>query len=220
MRYLKQIIIIILSMLSGGIILSCNTTAVKPTSEISTKNQAIDTIIRDIPLYIQEHGFKKVFKGFHDGLGLTSLADGSNGIEIRLWYTHDKTDTVQLLVIENTNSKWSAKLFTVIYKMNRANDSLLSLNKTIIKVEPKFGWDVLVDSLFKFNIDSLPDYTKLSGYKQNMGGDGVLVEFADTKRYKIFSYPEPDFNKDVLTEAKMITRILKLIEDHMQFKWL
>jgi hypothetical protein len=217
---MKQLIIIALLVITNEILLSCNATTVKQSSESDKNYQAIDTIIRDIPLYIQQPAFKRMFAGFEDRLGLASLANGINGVELRLWYTHDKTDTVQLLVIKYTNSNWSAKLFTAIYKMNKANDSLLSLNETLIKKEPKFGWDVLVDSLFTLNIDILPDYTKLSGYKQNMGGDGILVEFADTKRYRIYSYPEPDFNKNELIEAKMMTQILRLIEDHLQFKWL
>ena len=220
MKFLKKLIVLIAPIFYCVILFSCNTNSVKQVSKLDDSNQRNDTIIKDIPLYLNQPAFNKVFHSFENGLGLTSLTDGVDGIEIRLWYTHDKTDTVQLLILKNANSNWSANLFTIVYKLNQSNDSVVSLKNSITKKEPKLNWVILIDSLFKLNIDILPDYTRLPEYKLNMGGNGVLVEFANSKSYRIYSYPEPEHHKVESPDVLKMTQILRLIEDHLQFKWL
>jgi hypothetical protein len=189
MKYRIKFSIILQLILFHVFMLSCNA-ALKDPFESNKPHFNIDTLIVDIPLYFQQPSFKKIHIGLEKGLGLSSLIEGIDGEEIRIWYTHDKTDTIQMILLKNINSKWSAKLFTIIFNISNAGDSLLSLRTTAVEKVPKFGWKSLIDTLFQLNIDNLSDYTKLSGYKLNMGGDGVLVEFADTNRYRVYGYPE------------------------------
>src|ERR1700743_326157 len=48
-------------------------------------------------------------------MGLQSLENGFDSMQLRFWYGYARTDSSQLVVITRKNQQWSAHLFTFMY---------------------------------------------------------------------------------------------------------
>ena len=145
-------------------------------------------------------------------LGLPSLEGGFDSIQIRIWFSYDHFD--YLLILQNHKKEWSANFctFEAIYSKNF--DSITSVEKTCRYKTPKSGWVKFIDSLFSLQILILPDYHKISGYKQYMPNDvtGATVELATRKVYRYYHLFEPEYMQSKFRQAGKMSSILHLID--------
>ncbi len=86
-------------------------------------------------------------RGIENKLGLPSLANGFNGTEIRIWFGYALSDSIQILKIGKANSQWTAKLYSINYRMTEQNDSLILFNSDSLSKTPKSGRKTFTDSL-------------------------------------------------------------------------
>jgi hypothetical protein len=68
-----------------------------------------DTISRDIPKGFQNKTTRDKNNTLNNALGLNTLENGFDGLQIRIWRGYIVKDTGQLFILTNKNSKWSAE---------------------------------------------------------------------------------------------------------------
>lgn len=79
------------------------------------KHSIADTLVKDIPLdkkgrprsYYRNKG------GVENKLGLQSLENGFDSLQIRIWYGYAFNDTSQLAIFKNSNGNWKGDFFYV-----------------------------------------------------------------------------------------------------------
>lgn len=198
------------------LLFSCNS----PAKTNDSKTIKVQTIEKDInlnkrgdpPSYYLN---KQIIEG---KMGLMTLENGFDSIQIRIWYGYAFMDSAQMVILKKVNSQWSAELYSFIYNSNKSGDSVLSIDKSMEIRSPNCGWDSFTKQLFKFNITVLPDDSKIENYFEVMDGDGVVVEISTKYTYRIYSYKEPILYQAKIKEAHDMVQILNLIESEFNFK--
>lgn len=187
---------------------------------LSIQNTQTDTVVKDVPL--KRNGKFPAYylnKPFVERqLGLNTLENGFDSIQIRIWYGYAFIDTSQLVILTNSNQEWVAELMTFQYYTENRNDSRIDANINVIKKEPSSGWSNFTEKLFSLNITELPDFSKVKNYQDLMDGDDVIIEVSTVNSYRIFSYKEPGYFKETVPEAKLMETILELVEYEFKFQ--
>lgn len=179
-----------------------------------------DTVIKDIPLnkngqppyyyYFKSHVEQK--------LGLNTLEDGIDSLQIRIWYGYAFKDSGQLVVLNNQGGQWSAGFYNFAYHYDDQRAKLERIAKTVVYREPWSGWDNFSRRLFELRITTLPDMTLIENYPVIADGDGIVIEVATKNKYRIYSYHEPAIGeKERVEEAKNVNAIIKLIKNEFAF---
>lgn len=216
---IKYLISILLSLCPFSLMISCETNRNKSTNYDLKNNQSRDTVVKDIPMDKngKPRSYYKNKEVVEKIIGLESLENGFDSIQIRIWHGYAFNDTSQLIVFKKNQGNWFGEFFTLIYKYNEKGDSILSINKSVVKREPKSGWEVLMKKMLSLDILTLPDYKEIPNYLQVADGDAVIFEIATQKVYRIYSYQAPNLNKFEHQQAMKIEKVLKLIEDEFNF---
>jgi hypothetical protein len=197
---------------------SCDSHRVTNVSDV--KEKSADTVIKEIPkdrngnprsYYRNKPQVEKL-------LGLSSIENGFDSLQIRLWYGYAFNDSSQLAVLTNSKGKWSGQFFTLVYHLSELGDSIKSITQKAEFREPKSGWTELKQKLLQLKVLSLPDYHTIPEYDQVADGDAVIVEVSSKKVYRIYSYQEPRMFQNKFWQAANMERILELIEKEFGFK--
>lgn len=151
-------------------------------------------------------------------MGLESLENGFDSIQIRLWYGYGYPDTAQLVILTKAkNKEWKAELIDMIYDLDSLDHSLLSISHKKVIGTPNKGWKNFTNALFRCDIISLPDCYKIRGYHGSMGGRSLIVEIGRCRSYRIYSYSNPASMASYFDEAEKLERALKLIETEFNY---
>jgi len=176
---------------------------------------------RDLPDY--KNGISRDLTGLQasrDALKLDTLENGYDSIQIRVWFTYARIDTFQILSLKKTDHKWSAYYCKTGFQINPGGDSILSYSKDDHEIFPKSGWQTVMDSIFNFNILTLPDCRKIKGYDFPFdGGNSVTFEISTEKKYRLYMYELPSKNKEY-KEAANVDSILRLLSEEFHIKYL
>lgn len=178
-----------------------------------------DTVVKDIPEIYKDKDVKSFISKEQELLGIDSIENGYQDLQIRIWVSSGlrSTDTTQLFIFKKHNSNITGELY--FYTMSVTIDSEpFNINKNIIKIHPKSGWAVFMDSLQNSGIYTLPDDSKLKGYVFSADGYGIRVEIATKNTYRIYSYADYDNNIDAFVEARKILQLLKLLQKEFSIK--
>lgn len=179
-----------------------------------------DTLVKDIPL--DKKGIPRAYyrnkPTVESLLGLNSLENGFDSLQIRIWYGYGTNDTAQLVVFKKINTIWSGDFYTFIYILNEKGDSILSIDKKIQHKIPQTGWDSFIRKIIVLNILTLPDFHSIPGYMESTDGGTIIVEVGSQKKYRIYSYQLPSIHQNEFKEARDIVQILDLIDSEFQFK--
>jgi hypothetical protein len=178
-----------------------------------------DTMIKDIPLNKRgnPYSYYKNKSGVENKIGLSNLENGFDSLQIRVWYAYASCDTSQLFLLKRKEGKWAAELYTLIYRLNESDGSLMSIDKEVLIKTPKSGWQSFTGKIVELGIASLPDSKKIAGYPDFADGNSIIVEVSSGFKYRIYSYKEPSKVMDEINEARKIEEILKLIESEFDF---
>jgi hypothetical protein len=181
-----------------------------------------NTVKRDIPLTKKGRPdfFYKLNTYQASILKLDSLEIGYDSLQIRIWCNYGLLDVRNVIVIKRNNELWNAELLTVIFDENDSSYMRKPILKERINKIPTSGWSSFINKLVELNVTQLPDQSKVSGYKDILGADGVTynVEVATMSQYRFYSYWQPNIYKGKYKEAKNIDQILELIEKELSFK--
>jgi len=205
-----QIIVIILASLSVIYFQSCNNDANNAKDTTLPEHKKQTSVVQDIPLNKQDSSYKNLKKDIENKLGIGSIEDGFDSLQIRIWTIGYKSFDENLIMISNTKGIWSAKILLINFKYDKSN-TLVAIDKQITNNEPKSSWNTFVDSLIKYDILTLPDYTTLPNYSVMADSKGTTVEIATKDRYRIYSYPDVDLHISKSPEAYKIHQILKFL---------
>lgn len=194
----------------------------KPKNKVdylSDFNKGGNSLIKDItytdegaPLsyYLKKKEIEKV-------IGLKSLENGVENLQIRIWYGVALSDELQLIYLKKNEDNWTCELYFLKYIFNKNRDSLVSFTKQIEKKVPKSGWEDFIQKLFELKVLVLPDSYQIPNYVICNDGNGITVEIATKNRYKIYNYP-CFTSQNEIWEAKNIELILELLENELDFK--
>jgi hypothetical protein len=154
-------------------------------------------------------------------VGLESLENGYDSLQIRFWCGDSFSDKLQLVVINKTQRGWSAAFYVFIYHYDQKHDSVLFISREYEKNnrDPKSGWKSFGAALYGLKIDSLPDQIDIPDYQGCNDGEGVSIEFATTRIYRFSNYvcfrSQPN-----IWQAKNLEKILSVIEEQFGFTFL
>lgn len=201
------------------LLISCVTNDGERAKQDVKMNVVSDTVVKDIPTdgKGKPRSFYRNKEIVEKKVGLRTLENGYDSIQIRIWYGYAFNDTSQLIQFKKTQGAWFGDFFTLKYNFNVKGDSVMSIDKSIISREPKSGWEIFVKQMLDLEILTLPDYKDIPNYLQTADGDAVIIEVATQKLYRIYSYQAPNMNKLDHWQAKNIEDILELIEDEFNF---
>jgi hypothetical protein len=208
--YVKSINICLLLI---NIFSSCGS---RPESHV--ENKLIDSVVKYIPKDIKGNpkGFYLKKIEMEKMMGLETLENGFDSMQIRIWYGVALMDKLQLLIMKKSESKWSAKFYTLGLNYDKNRKSLVSVTKSSEAKQPASGLGKLIDSLFKLDILTLPDSQSINGYGDCNDGNGVTIETSSVNNYRIYNYPCFN-NQDGILQAKKIKQIMDLIEKEFYF---
>ena len=183
-----------------------------------------DTIIkpgfpRDISInYPGDNNYSfKLSQNIIKKAGLANIANGYDSIFIRLFYFYSFDSRVQIIEINKNDSMWFGT-YKLIYFQLEKMDSILSIQGLSIKKQPKNGWPTFSQTLFKLNITTLPDDSTIPEFdKGPADGNFVIVEVSTKKLYRLYSYINPNYFKDI-PEAKSIEAIMSFIDEEFEIE--
>lgn len=195
---------------------SCNSDAISDNIEANVA----DTIKKDIP--VDKHGNPALYykyKKRNDSLAdLETLENGYDSLQIRIHYSNAFKNSEQVIVLRKNKSKWEGQLFDLVYNFSHNYDSLLSISKKQIDIEPKSGWDNFIKELYDLNILSLRDESEIKDYESYTDGYSTIVEIASQKQYRIYCYESFNSQPESIWQAKNVELIMKLLETEFNYK--
>lgn len=185
------------------------------TQKRASYDDTAKTFKKEIPRY--GNGSFNIFYGIDRAkekqLGLDSLQNGFDGIQIRFWYDFSVVQKRRLVIITNKDTSWSATAYDMSVKWNGQTDSIME--KTVQQVTPKSGWAAFSKKLLDLQVLTLPDQDDVAGYGGRLDGDTYNVEAATKMQYRFYGYWLPQLYQDAFWQAKKITEILKIIKDEL-----
>src|SRR5436190_9878753 len=95
---------------------------------------------KEIPIF-QDGGiniFYELAKTKQNQLGLDSIENGFDNLQVRVWYDFALVKERKLVVITNKDTKWTATVYDLEVDWNGQTETILS--KKIKQVTPKSGW--------------------------------------------------------------------------------
>lgn len=202
---------------------SCNSDTASSSKQVTHPIlETKDTVIREIPLYRDGTpvGYYLHKRLIAEKLGLKTLEEGIDSIEVRIWCGYAALDSAQLVIIRNLEGRWRAELYSLVFEIVDNQDELTSFSKEPILAKPKSGWQRFSKELFSLGITTLPDVDKVEGYPQHTGRDGFVIEVAKKEKYRIYSYPEPYTRQEKFWQARNMVSIIELLKQEFGFKQL
>lgn len=196
----------------------CSCTDISETRHVN-RTIAPD-FIREVPV-IKEGRLKGREDPFYEyinkdafALQLDSLEAGYDSLQLRIWLGHSMAKVKHVVILKFKDRKWKGQLVSFGNETEH-NDP----GKKTSELYPISGWGVLIDSLYKLKIVTLPHETEIAGY--SIGGtDGISydVEIATSKRYRVYRYSNPEDNTN-FWQAENILKIATLLEKEFSFQF-
>lgn len=144
-------------------------------------------------------------------LGIDTLQNGYDSLQIRVWYDPALRTARRLLVLKRTDAVWSATLYTMTVDWDGVAETVKTT--TVKTLDPKQGWESFLGQLFALQILTLPNMRDIPGLQDGFT-DGVNynVEVATKDHYRFYGYHLPEYFQDRYVPAKNMVGILKLID--------
>lgn len=197
----------------------CRCTDISETRHVN-RTIAAD-FVREVPI-IKEGRLKGHEDPFYEdinkdafALQLDSLESGYDSLQFRIWLGHSMAKVKHVVILKFKDQKWKGQLVSFSNETG-SNDP----GKKVRKVYPRSGWGTLIDSLYKLKITTLPHETEIAGYKGPGGTDGICYDFeiATSKRYRAYSYSNPEINTN-FWQARNVLKIATLLEKEFSFQF-
>lgn len=170
---------------------------------------------REIPTY--QNGGVDLFylsaKTKQKQLGLDSLENGFDNLQIRVWYDFALVRERKLIVITNKDTSWTAAVYDLQVDWDGRTETILS--KKVKRVTPKSGWAAFSKKLLDLQVLTLPDQDDVKGYGSGLDGRTYNVEVATKKQYRFYGYWEPEEYQDKFWQAKNMADILGLFQQEL-----
>jgi hypothetical protein len=153
-------------------------------------------------------------------LNISKIDSGFKSIQIRIWFGLQSVPKGQLFLLKNANGKWNAQLFNYHIIHNEKNYRIIdSVTYDYSNVSPKSNWSSVYNKLTDLKLMELPDMDSIAGSIMDfLHGDAVVVEVATNKKYRLYSYIDPEDFADRWWQAKNMSEIVNFIQKEFGFK--
>lgn len=160
----------------------------------------------------------EVYQMLGDSLKIGRIDNGFDSLQIRIWvgsaFSYSK-----VAVFKCAAGSWTSSLITFIphyfneghFKENRDSVSYFETNS--VTPAKAINWQGFTEKLYDCDIMDLPDQQYLKGYEHSTDGVTYTVEIATQKKFRIYSYHDPEVNSNI-TEARKMNEILKLVKKY------
>lgn len=179
----------------------------KPINQPATFVDTNKTFKKEIPLV---DIFYNLAKAKQKQLGLDSLENGFDNLQIRVWYDFALVRERRLVVITNKDTNWTATVYYLQVDWDGQTETILS--KKVKQVIPKSGWSKFSKELLDLKVATLPSQDDIKGYRGGDDGRTYNVEVATKNQYRFYGYWEPQEYQTKFWQAKNMADILKLFE--------
>jgi hypothetical protein len=183
------------------------------------------TFVRELPTY-REGKLKGEVDWVYDyfkkqtvDLGLDTIQQGFNGLQIRIWLSHWLAIKKHLVILKYTNKKWSGQLVTMTYAYNDSLHEHYISKKDFKEIIPQGGWAKFGQMLNHKKILDLPDMNQLPGYESGEDGMEYVFEISTPNKYRMYHYWEPSSYKNKYWQAKNVLAIGSLLNDEFNIQY-
>lgn len=181
--------------------------------------------ITEIPLEKRgrDSGKPSIFYGYKQRycrwIHFDSLETGFDSIQIRVWLGCDLCKLKHVVIIENTDLRWSAKLVTIgpVRPNSSEDDSRVDLIG-VTACTPSHGWDYLLNKMKQLRIAELPNGRDI-GCTSCIDGTSYLFEIATRYKYRFLNYGCPEDCADKVWQAKNVLTFAHLLEEEFGFTY-
>lgn len=147
-------------------------------------------------------------------LGLDSLENGFENLQIRLWYDSSRILGRKLVVITNRDTNWSAKVYNMKVIYDGENEKIFVFSTK--QVSPKSGWPIFSKKLLDLQVLTLPDMYAIPDLVDNWkDGEGYAVEVATKMQYRFYTYHMPREFQAQYWQAKNLVEVLDLLAEEL-----
>lgn len=185
-----------------------------PINRINSKLKidAAGGLRKDIPeAYNDSSAYWQYVRRETSRAGLSSIENGSEWIEIRVWEHLDWGRRV--VVIRYMDSAWTAENY-IYTLLPSGRDDIDSVAVNIVRLgKPKNGWNGFMNKLIDKGILELKDESEIPGYSIRNEFLHTAVEIAAKNYYRYYSLPDAQDVANKIKEAKAMVEILDLIQD-------
>lgn len=157
--------------------------------------------------------FYELVKAKQKQLGLDSLENGFDNLQIRVWYDFSLVRERKLVVITNKDAIWTATVYNLQVDWDGQTETILS--KKVKQVTPKSGWANFSRKLLDLEVLTLPHQNDVKGYSGGFDGRTYNVEVATKNQYRFYGYWEPQEYRNKFWQAKKMAAILNLLEQEL-----
>lgn len=159
------------------------------------------------------------FKKQTSEIGLSSIENGYNGLQIRIWLNHWLAINRHLIILKYMDSVWSGEVVTLTYAYNDSLQEHYIAKKEFKNITPKNGWDRFIELLAKQKILDLPNMNRLPGYDAGDDGIDYVFEIAAPNKYRMYHYWEPSSFKDKFWQAENVLNIGNLLNEELSINY-
>jgi len=163
-------------------------------------------------------GIYKSARIAEEKIGLKSrITEGFNGMQIRIWFGHSLSDSVQLVLLQKQGVEWTAELYSGKYIYDKNTGHVDTISSVKIQKTPKDGWTFFTEKLFSMNVTQLRHSSLVPEYDQCADGYGASVEVATKEYYRICNYSCFQLFPNI-PEAVSLENIIRLCEEQFAFR--
>lgn len=151
-------------------------------------------------------------------LHLDKINLGYDSLQIRIWVNRSFSDSNQVVTIKYNKGSWLAYLYDIHSQHNRERniDTIMSYSQRSLL--PKTSWSNLLKLLKYEKIQELPDQMDIDHFEPRlMDGWMCIIEIADMKSYRFFTYNNPDFYSD--WQSRNVINIINAVEKEFMIKF-
>ena len=192
---------------------SCNMTE-DPINRINNKLKVSSTggLQKNIPVAYNDSSASWLYvRRETDRVGLPSIENGSEWIEIRVWEHLDWGRKV--FVIRYKDNTWTAEDYIYRAFSNGGVDVDSIAIDTVRLGKPKAGWNEFMNKLIDKGILDLKDNSNIPGYVIENEFLYIAVEIAAKNYYRYYSLPSARELTSKIKEDKAMLEILDLIQN-------
>ncbi len=103
-----------------------------------------DTFRKDIPEWANTLPNELYHEQLTNLLKLKKITSGVKGFEMRIWASHNPTDSMQLVQIKNDEDKWTANFYKLFVDYNEEEGEIRNVHAMVQTKIPKSNWIVFI----------------------------------------------------------------------------
>jgi hypothetical protein len=147
-------------------------------------------------------------------LNLTNIENGTDSLEIRIWYRNELFIGVDYILIVSIKQNHTNGF---IYRYWRKDFGLIDSFK-VKNVLPKSSWYNFFKKIEKERIYELPSADKIPNFKyRHTDGYSWFIEIAMKSSYSEYSYSNPEIYAKEFPECEQMNRIAKILWEEFEY---